>query len=490
VEASRIVRLPSGAGYRWADARIPTDLRARRPYSRYTEDEWARLRKEVAEWSASLESFTPDDIRQQFGVSRLKADQLIREYVAEGKWVRICPRRGYAWYGRVRPVGTLADVLDVAKNVVKKGAAGRRGRVRKDEIHDVSSITPSQLTKVTTLANFVAKRLGYRRPSEVFLSSDVFQWDAERSTWRLREAVERWTVESRPHARNALRASVSLLLAVAEAHGLLARERSRRSLPQASLHAAEWQSHVKRFEQALITANGGRCRKGLMTGVRILAAFATRRGELDPASATWSAIQVEIDRAFECGGLARHAWHFARRAYEGLRALGLCRGPQWVKRRERIAMLPTAACRAAAQRLDFSGWVDARGTPLGLVGGPFGLQDFFRWATLEKWELRGCGLPPREYIDPNEAQRSLSRSNQRRGRDDFRLGPHTLLVRLQHINYLLGWLNRFRPEVDVSTLSLLDLCDVRFVNDLGLWLRDRDDRTEGVHPIVRAIAHE
>ena len=102
VEASRVVRLPNGTGYRWADAKVPTDVRARRPRSRYTEDEWARLRKQVAEWSASLESFTTEDVRQQFGVSRLKADQLIREYVAEGKLVHIRSYKRKLWIGRLR----------------------------------------------------------------------------------------------------------------------------------------------------------------------------------------------------------------------------------------------------------------------------------------------------------------------------------------------------------------------------------------------------
>jgi len=484
LDAGRVIKLEGGAGYRLAGVEVASSLSARRQFSRYSPDEWEELRQQVKRWSASFECFSANEVCKEFGIGATTAARLLKEFLADGSLVKLDYQRGYAWLGRMQPAGSLRDIIDAGREVVTTGKAGRRGRLRKDEAPDVTSISKSQFTKLTTLANFIAKQLGYRAPAEVPLTHEVFEWNSDSSDRGLVRAVREWTDDLPKDSREALRSSVGLLLAIGEAHDHLVR-RSPASFNRT--HAAEWQKHIDRIAPALTAANNGKCEGSLVTGLRVIAGYASRRGELDPDAVNWPAVHAEIDRDYDLGLLTKHAWTYARRAYEGMRELELTAGTPWVQREDRIALLPDRACQAAAQSLDFTAWVDADGRSLKVVEG---LLEYCRWATLEPWELTSAGLPPREYVDPNPAQQNLAARNARLGKEDFRLAPATLLTRLQHVNYFMGWLKLSGERADVNSMSLAELCDVSLVTKLAGWLRERDGIKEGYHPMVRAIAQE
>jgi hypothetical protein len=493
VDGERAIRLDRRAGFLWSGVPVPPGRTQKAKNAPYTPEEWAALREDFEDWAKDFPNISANRICKKYMVSPGIATRLLDQLVNEGRMVRLDQQHGYAWLGHVSSSNSLETVVAAARRLEDTDHTVAPGRRRKDALLDVSCLTSSQVAQLNGLSAFIATKLGFESPSQVSLADPLFGWDSERLQWKLVERVGEWTASLPKETRYSHRGTVPLLMAVAQEAKLIQQETTSSYELYTRTHAAEWQAHIDDLGPQVVAANGGKSADGLITGLRTLARHASRRGQLSVAESDWPAIHREIDGAFNAGGMSEHSWYYSRRAYETMRGLGLVQGPAWIKETERIAFLPTSAVEAAVENLDFSGWVDAEGDPLPLVTGHYGLLGYCTWATAEAWTLRSKKLPPREFIDPNAAQRSLIASNARRGAESFLLVPDTLRTRLQHINYLLGWIDRHVDHLDVATLTLDDLCDAELVSGLGDWLRARRrklGKADTMPSLIGALANE
>lgn len=484
IESGRVDVLSDGGGYRWRGVDLPKSLTARRKHTRYSAEEWQLLRRQVEKWSRQRAHFSANQVVRHFVIGHGTATRLIKEFLNSGDLVSLDYQRGYAWLGAVGPRRSLRDLIDAGLARVDENYHLSGGRRPGGSVLDVTKLTKTQGENLVTLCNRITEWVSAPTPADVPLSHPVFQGDAA-AGWKLTSFVREKTESLGTSHRSTLRGTVDVLWALARSTGMVELDAPDLHQQYAETHAAEWQVTIDSWLPRMIESRE-KVEDAFALGLRVLARFCTRRGELDPARVRWTVVTRQIDEARQKEEMTYSSWNSARRAYERARELQLIAGPQWVKRSKRIALVDTSSVTAAVESLDFSEWSDSNGEPLStLLEGISGLRAYCVWATADAWKLKKEKLPPREYIAPTPTQARLAELNAKAGREDFRLEKRTLHSRLQRINYLLGDLEA--AEVDVAQLDLPSLCDVELVEKVAERLITRRSKAGKRAPMPTMI---
>lgn len=220
-------------------------------------------------------------------------------------------------------------------------------------------------------------------------------------------------------------------------------------------------------------------------GLEMLALAATRRGELSVETTNWDAIRDEMKCRIEREpGTWR--WTSARRVYRHLTHLDMIPGPPWPKP-QRLALVPAQVIKKTLADRDLSTWTTRKGEKLG--GFSHELSQYIRWATSDPLELSLAGLPPHDFVDPNQAQVRYKEKMERQGRGEslFKLEDVTLLGRLHWLNRYLGWMEDFDKSISLAEADTDDILEVRRLMAFEKYMRAARKESTGRDELPRFI---
>lgn len=448
--------------------------------------------------------FTIQALSKHLGLSKAAVAPHVHALVADGKAVFYGPGNagGYGLLGLIERNVNLADLTELARASVKEDATAPRGRRSSLDHRRVSQLTKDQLEKIETVAALIAESVPGAGNDPRRVTAEHFRWDPRASggsgDWeiasRARGGVREWSdrrAAARGKGNGSLGAhlgSVRLLLNLAATHGLLSR--AAQHTPEFETHAPEWVSLVMKWRRRLVRITGGRSQSAIETGLRLLARYATRRGELTVNTVDWAAVRLSIIADHAAGTLrddqllgARTVWRIVVERYA--RRLKWPASAAWSTMRDhRLALVSEAAVKAAVQRAQFDGWVLSSaaacgvGFATGLVEGPFGLRGWLLWAMSDALELKRLSLPPRAWPNPTPSQAHQLAVWKRKKKDGMRLNGKTAVSRLHNVSRLAGWARSYRG-VDWTQQDLRALCDPTLVLEYRAWLRAQPNGKAG-----------
>lgn len=421
---------------------------------------------------------------RELRVSLPRLKQLLSELQAEGvleQRTALSTGRELGWgvLGAVRPRRTLAHLLEIVASVPAATERGRRGRRPASAAEEpVEALTDAQRKDLRSVAALIAERAPAAggtadRVADTFLlrtsiragrtvwalEDDVAEWADARARERAAARGTTWSSAASADARAKARTSVRLLLRAAVSAGWATEGDA--SQPTLRTYAPEWHPWVLRWQQRLLRRNAGRNACATRVGTRLLALYATRRGELDPRTTDWPAILDEIDADAEAGLLAPHQRRDARYVWRSTHLLTRLASLPRVQQ-NRLALVPAAAITRTVESastalsrdaLDFTEWRSAGGDVYGgLLEGDYGLVRLHWWtvadarvlaADLTYPERRYEADHPRRSHQPRERLAEATRENHlhliaryagwaaRHDGEDWRTGTNGLLRLLE-----------------------------------------------------------
>ena len=446
--------------------------------------------------------FGPQDVVEVLGQSGIKVPKrivasILHEMEAEGLLeYRGASHLGWSWVAPVPPPPTLEALVNFAETCISAHVQPRKGRQAEFEDPSVEAINRGQFDNIKTVANLIAKYTPGANGDWAAVTADYFGWDETanngRGDWAIcarvldysdrqhREKHEAKGGDGQRRAKkNTMRTkhlgSVRLLLNLAATHGRILRTTRKPGPPRA--FAVMWGPHVKRWIAGLVRRFPDASPAMIQQGVSVLARYGTRLGTSSASSTPWLRVKdlIVADRA--AGVLSRSSFGNARFVWRLVLDLLSARfevpeTAAWPTERDSRMQLVEDHLLAEivdhfhgdvekrrTTKFDFKRLVDPLGRKvMGLINGAFGLADWLVWSTETDDYLARHGLPPREFIDPDDRMKEHLRRAKKMSGALYWLAPATLLGRLRMLFHYAGWCQTSR-EADWSKDALNALVD-------------------------------
>lgn len=542
IDEGKVEFLSQRKGWRWSGIDAPEPRIEMGPL-RWTPEARQQLREQLIAWGVeqtrvhgrfTIEAATPTllDMSDKGPVS-----SLVHELVAEGRVVSLGSRLGWAFVDVVTQGENLAAVMQAAARCLRsadaKSPPPRKGRKSGADDRRVSELTKPQFEECRTAAGLIAEFMGDGDMAAITLaqlggwdpsvgsSGDwailkrVARWSDERSKAKAERAGNQWNKAGNDASRHSHVQGARRLLDLAASQEPCMIPRQPCHLGSYQVHAAEWQPHVEQWIKDLLKRNEGVGEVNIRLGVRTLALYATRRGELSPDAVDWRAVRKEIERDLRPKSPVGRKRSRATARYQAVRFV-------WRRTKhlqEKLPWLTTRdtrrglVSRAAIVRVvkskgeDWSLWNTAdgafmRGLVEGICGEPaderaeseavaepsdnapaqgrFGLRRWALWATVEEDQLAALELPARAWPTPTDRQFAMMEAYERDEKELFRFRrPATFMERLERINILAGYAAE-HEGFDPVAHAADRLVDADMVRRYVAW-RER----EGEHPTLR-----
>lgn len=542
MDEGKVEFLSQRKGWRWLGIDAPEPRLEMGPV-RWTPEARQQLREQLVAWGVEQTRahgrFTIEAATQALldVTDKGPVTSLVHELVREGRVVSLGPRLGWAFADVVTEAQSLAAVMQVAARCLRSANAStpppRKGRKSGAADRRVNELTKAQYDECRTAAGLIAEYIGDGDMASVTLaqlggwdpaigsSGDwailqrVAQWSDERSKAKANRAGKPWKRADNDSSRHSHVQGARRLLDLAASQEPCMIPRQPCHLGTYRVHAAEWQPHVDKWIAELMESNDKVGEVNIRLGVRTLALYATRRGELSPDSTDWRAVRREIERdlrpklpagkkrsrATAKYQAVRFVWRRTKRLQDEL--------PWRTTRDTRRGLVPRAAIVRVVKSKghDWSLWKTADGVFMqGLVEGVlengadgsvpsevdgqasrnapakgrFGLKRWGLWVTVDKHQLSVLDLPARAWPTPTERQLAMMDAYERDEKELFRFRRRaTFMERLERINILAGYAAQhegFDPVVHAADR----LVDGDLVDRYVAWREG-----EGEHPTLR-----
>jgi len=428
------------------------------------------------------------EIARLMGITVHIARQLVAAGCEEGWLVARGRNMGYSVRGLVPPPRTLGSLVASAYEHRVEAAVTAKGRQSSAGPRKIIGLSPKQLEKVTTAAAFVAEKLTGDRKNLASVGDEHFVWlenggAKAAGSWALVEKVREWGRELEDASREAHVAAIRNLLDLSATHGYI--ERGQRVIPELLVEAAEWDAWVRSAAELLGKDVSKATRYNIEAGARVLAHFATRRGWISADQVSWNAIVEDITAARERkeDPLNENEYVRARRAYRGLRASGAITGPELGHSTDLdpVILVSTSIASDSAASHDCSTWTTRDGRPAKALA-----RDLSRWLAWSDQRRDASRfhdyvppLPPRERVNPTEAERLRTARRRKKGRPEFLLSPPVLAGATLFVAEMAGWASD-HDGYDAETEGLDALVDpARFDRRAATWLLDHNRPANG-----------
>lgn len=451
--------------YSWAELTHDISWSRHQKHSDWIPAEIESLHKAILAWARPRYRFTLPELRKEFELGTKLAARMLRRLDERSEVLHVDDASGYVCAGVILPARNLAQVVAAAQAAIDPDARKADGRKTKRP-EDLAVLTPSEFSKMQTIANRIAESKGIGALDAVSLHDPMFHWDESAGEWALQQHVNAWYEGS--SSLGTMRTAAKNLMLFALHHEFI--EPGSEVPPAAYVRAPAptWLGPMKRLAEVAIEANDGKSESILPCGTKTLALYATRRGELSPETTHWGAVKAAIEDDFDQGRIGYSEFRCARQAYRLLTRVGEIDGPHWATERDdRASLLPMSALWKVVEEEDWSGWSTEDGRPLEtLLEGPYGLKAYVTWARAPRWKLERLGLPDRAWVAPTDRQKRQDPE------DPFRLADDTLKTRLYHISYLLGLIHQDESDRDLTSIALADLLDAELAEELADFVRE------------------